>query len=122
MTMPPGFKVIEVDFGTIEVPEALDAVTQGWPATLSAVTDWEQIESAASKESSSRNASADSQVLFAPPTIVSSRGVLDPDTRIPPDTHGAVGPNHVVGLTNAGIQVFDRSGMALTGLVSLESL
>jgi hypothetical protein len=36
------------------------------------------------------------------------------DTRwLPPDTHGAVGPNHVVTAVNGGVRIRDRSGTVI---------
>lgn len=37
----------------------------------------------------------------------------DDNTTIPPDPHGAVGPNHVVTATNARIRIHDRNGNTL---------
>ncbi len=40
----------------------------------------------------------------------------------PPDTNAAVGPNHVVLTTNAGFQIYDKTGVALTPLTRISSL
>src|SRR5205807_2404123 len=37
---------------------------------------------------------------------------------IPPDTMGAIGPNHIVELINGRFRVFDRSGNAIGGATS----
>jgi hypothetical protein len=39
---------------------------------------------------------------------------------IPPDTHGAVGPNHLMEVLNTEVQVQDRSGAVLWGPVKLD--
>lgn len=54
-----------------------------------------------------------------PPTLVSSFAAMgDDDTRIPPDTNGAVGPDHLVVALNSGVRVQDRAG----GILSTVSL
>jgi hypothetical protein len=40
----------------------------------------------------------------------------------PPDTNGAVGPNHVVITTNMGMRVYDKSGNPLTAQVRLSTI
>lgn len=60
-----------------------------------------------------------STFFFAPPLITNFMGIFDNNTTIPPDTHGAVGPNHVVEFLNNGFRVFSRTGTALTPLTSL---
>lgn len=51
----------------------------------------------------------------APPTILRTFAAFrDDNTTRPPDTHGAVGPNHVMTATNAAIVVHDRAGAVLT--------
>jgi uncharacterized delta-60 repeat protein len=45
-----------------------------------------------------------------PPMAVSFLALEDNNTVIPPDTHGAVGPNHVMTSLNSGIRIQDRRG------------
>lgn len=40
----------------------------------------------------------------------------------PPDTNAAVGPNHVVLTTNAGFQIYNKAGVALTPLTRISTL
>jgi hypothetical protein len=40
----------------------------------------------------------------------------------PPDTNGAVGPNHYVITTNLGVRIYDKTGAPLTPLFKLSSL
>src|SRR5437016_2254018 len=40
----------------------------------------------------------------------------------PPDTNGAVGPNHYVQIVNTGYQVWDKSGVSLFGPVSISTI
>ncbi|UCC31529.1 MAG: hypothetical protein JSU86_04475 [Phycisphaerales bacterium] len=56
----------------------------------------------------------------APPVITSFQGTIDNFTFIPPDTNGAVGPNHVAELLNNGWQVFNRTGGVVLPLISLQ--
>ena len=42
--------------------------------------------------------------------------------RLPSDANGDIGPNHYVQAVNAHLQVFDRSGTALTGRIPIRSL
>jgi len=58
---------------------------------------------------------------FAPPLAIDFAGTLDNGTSIPPDTHGAVGPNHVVNMLNTGFQVFNRGGAVVMPQISLGS-
>jgi uncharacterized protein (TIGR03437 family) len=44
------------------------------------------------------------------------RALLDNFTRVPPDTEGAVGPQHVVTMLNSEVQVQDRNGAVLSKL------
>ena len=54
------------------------------------------------------------------PTPTSSFLALDDDnTSIPPDTHGAVGPNHLMVTLNTQVRIQDRNGVALS-TVSLD--
>ena len=53
-------------------------------------------------------------VVSARPAIARSFVAFrDDNTSRPPDTHGAVGPNHILTATNAAIVVHDRAGSAL---------
>ncbi|MCI0405970.1 MAG: hypothetical protein L0209_07855 [candidate division Zixibacteria bacterium] len=56
--------------------------------------------------------------VASPPTAVSWQGLVDNNTRIPPDVHGAVGGPHVMTTLNSQIRVNNRSG----GIVSTASL
>ena len=40
----------------------------------------------------------------------------------PPDTNGDIGPNHYVQIVNSSLQVFDRQGNALTGVMAISTL
>lgn len=57
----------------------------------------------------------------APPPITNFQGIVDIFTIIPPDTNGAVGPNHVVELLNVGFQVYSKTGTSFAPLISLQS-
>lgn len=52
----------------------------------------------------------------SPPMEVSFQALDDNNTRIPPDTHGAVGPNHVMTTLNTQVRLQDRNGTNLTTL------
>jgi hypothetical protein len=54
----------------------------------------------------------------SPSPAVSFQALLDDNTVIPPDTHGAVGPNHVMTVLNSGVRIQDKTG----GVVSTVSL
>jgi hypothetical protein len=56
----------------------------------------------------------------SPPVTASFLAVLDDDTAIPPDTMGAVGPNHVMTTLNSQARIQNRSGAKLS-TVSLNS-
>ncbi len=45
----------------------------------------------------------------------------DDNTSIPPDTHGAVGPNHVMTMLNTQVRIQDRSGTTNFSTVSLNN-
>jgi hypothetical protein len=49
------------------------------------------------------------------PTIASFQALPDNNTAIPPDTHGAVGPTHVMTVLNTQVNVQTRSGAAVSG-------
>jgi len=54
-------------------------------------------------------------IATAPPVVARSFVAFrDDNTTRPPDTHGAVGPNHVLTATNAAIVVHNREGAALS--------
>jgi len=57
-------------------------------------------------------------VLRAPPLGTSFQGLLDNNTFIPPDTMGAVGPNHIAEMLNSEFVVFDRGGGVVNGPIS----
>jgi hypothetical protein len=52
---------------------------------------------------------------------VSFTGLNDDNTRIPPDTMGAVGPNHVVTMLNTQVRISDRAGTNIYSTVSLSN-
>src|SRR5436190_1890468 len=55
------------------------------------------------------------QALAASPSPTNSFQALDDnDTWIPPDTHGAVGPNHLMAMHNGRVRIQDRNGNAIT--------
>jgi len=53
----------------------------------------------------------------ATPSVTSFEGTGNVDTVIPPDTDGAVGPNHYVELVNQHYQVFTKTGASVAGPV-----
>jgi len=55
---------------------------------------------------------------LSPPTSESFLGIADNNTTIPPDTHGAVGSNHVMTSLNSEIRYQDRTG----GVINTVSL
>jgi hypothetical protein len=58
----------------------------------------------------------------APPLLSSFAGMLDNNTVIPPDTHGAAGPSHLASILNRGFAVFNKTtGAVLFGPVSLQA-
>jgi hypothetical protein len=48
--------------------------------------------------------------VSSPPLASSFQGLLDDGRLIPPDTDGAVGPNHIVTMLNSQVRVHDRGG------------
>ncbi|HDD23978.1 MAG TPA: hypothetical protein ENF52_00885, partial [Chloroflexi bacterium] len=50
-----------------------------------------------------------------PPTIVNFEGVNNVDGVLPPDTNGAVGPNHYVQMVNLSTAIYDKDGNLLYG-------
>lgn len=59
----------------------------------------------------------------APPVSASFQALGDNGTRIPPDTHGAVGPNHAITTLNSEIRIQSRTGTIVNtfGLASFWS-
>ena len=57
--------------------------------------------------------------ITSPPPVISFPALLDNGVVIPPDTHGAVGPNHVMTVLNSQVRVQDRTGITLN-TVSLD--
>ncbi len=55
-------------------------------------------------------ASAGTTVRTSPPPAVSFQALPDNMNVIPPDTHGAVGPNHVMTVLNSQVRIQDRVG------------
>jgi subtilisin-like proprotein convertase family protein len=49
----------------------------------------------------------------SPTTSVSFQAVPDNNTTVPPDTHGAVGPNHVMTVLNSQIRIQNKTGSIL---------
>jgi len=59
---------------------------------------------------------------LAPPLARSFPGLSDNRTRIPPDTHGAAGPDHLASILNSGFAVFDKTtGAVVFGPISLQA-
>jgi hypothetical protein len=48
-------------------------------------------------------------------------GLLDPNTVIPPDTHGAVGPSHLMVSLNSQVRFQNRSGAQLAAPITLDT-
>jgi hypothetical protein len=59
---------------------------------------------------------AEQPAVLAPALAGGFAGLGDSAGAIPPDTHGAVGPNHVMETLNTQVQVVDRSTMTRTTL------
>src|SRR6266853_2340300 len=55
-------------------------------------------------------AAAISAAVQSPPPAANFQGLLDDTSAFPPDTHGAVGPNHVMTTLNSQIRIQDRRG------------
>jgi hypothetical protein len=53
---------------------------------------------------------------LAPPPFVTIPGGIDNSTSIPPDTAGAVGPNHVFNPLNNNVAIFDRGGTPISSV------
>lgn len=60
------------------------------------------------------------RVAFGPTTSNSFAGLGDNNTRIPPDTMGAVGPSHLMIMLNSQVRIQSKTGTAI-GTVSLLS-
>ena len=61
------------------------------------------------------SASRTAELTLASPALSASFLALDDDnTRIPPDTHGAVGPNHLMVTLNSQVRVQTRTGNLIT--------
>ncbi len=50
----------------------------------------------------------------SPAPDLTFQALVDDYTRIPPDTHGAIGPNHVMTVLNSQVRIQDRSGNILS--------
>jgi hypothetical protein len=59
----------------------------------------------------------------SPTVAIGFQAITDYDTNrfVPPDTHGAVGPNHVMTMLNEHVRVQTRTGSNVFGPVSLRS-
>src|SRR5258706_8833875 len=53
-------------------------------------------------------------VPLSPAPASSFQAVLDDNTAIPPDTHGAVGPNHLMTVLNTQVRIQNRAGAILS--------
>lgn len=66
--------------------------------------------------------SEESEVLpSAPPLDKSFAGLGDNNTKIPPDTHGAVGPAHLMETLNTEVAIYDKSDGSEISKTSLQS-
>ncbi len=54
-----------------------------------------------------------------PPVIAESFPAIAPGTSLPPDTNGAVGPNHLLLATNGNVRIQDRSGNVISSITLL---
>ncbi len=61
-------------------------------------------------------------VTRAPSPLVAAFDAIPAQGGVPPDPILAVGRNHVVGVVNSHYQVYDKTGTALTGVISVDSL
>lgn len=52
--------------------------------------------------------------VTSPPPAISFQALGDNNTSIPPDTHGAVGPDHVMTVLNTQVRIQDRAGTILS--------
>src|SRR5437879_849108 len=53
----------------------------------------------------------------SPGTTTDFQGLTDNNTFYPPDTHGAVGTNHVVTILNSQVRILTRSGTIITTML-----
>src|SRR2546427_2810914 len=58
---------------------------------------------------------------LSPAPASSFQALTDNNTTVPPDTHGAVGPNHLMTVLNTQIRIQDRAGNILSTTVSMDS-
>src|SRR2546423_8540783 len=58
---------------------------------------------------------------LSPAPASSFLALPDNNTTVPPDTHGAVGPNHLMTVLNTQIRIQDRTGNILSTTVSMDS-
>ena len=63
-----------------------------------------------------RDALAGRSSAFMPPPLVSTNFLAlgDPGNIIPPDTHGAVGPDHVMTMLNTQVRIHDKTGATIS--------
>jgi len=54
--------------------------------------------------------------LLDPPVEAANFPAIAPGTSMPPDTNGAVGPNHLLVATNGTVQIQDRAGTVLSSV------
>jgi len=57
--------------------------------------------------------------VLDPPVVAQNFTAIAPGFSTPPDTNGAVGPNHLVVITNGQFQVQDRAGGLITSMTLL---
>ena len=69
-------------------------------------------------QSTSNSPTTSTPTSVSPSPTQSWLGALDPSNFIPPDTHGCVGPNHVVTYTNEVFRIHAKSGGAVISTVS----
>src|SRR6266850_2069274 len=58
---------------------------------------------------------------LSPAPVSSFQALADDRTATPPDTHGAVGPNHLMTVLNTQILIQDKTGTVLSPAVSMDS-
>jgi hypothetical protein len=85
------------------------------PPTVFAQATWAEMAAAAGQTGEP------GQIDKAPPLINSFAGTIDNNTSIPPDTHGAVGRNHIVEILNTGFTIYDRGGGVVAPQISLQA-
>ncbi len=81
------------------------------PTDQARATQWPAPDSAVRQEGSP---------ALSPSPGSSFQALPDPNTSIPPDTHGAVGPDHVMTVLNTQVRVQSRTG-AIISTVSLNT-